>query len=190
MKKLTTLILAVLMAVSLLTGCQSIAEGIFSGVAGEMADRMETMEPYPFCLDQRITFGMTLTEVEALLGTPQDIHEESAGIGLQLDQHTYNWSYGEYEGTMKLMFLQSLLYNVEITVFCDEEEKAEILEGWKTLVDETYGGMPGYSWTETDFTQQTGEGMLAHFAALQTDHGIQGTVSTYPGRLKLSCLAA
>ncbi len=189
MKKKGALLLAVLLVVSLLTGCQSIMEGLVSGAAEVMDNKLDNMEPYLFCLDQRITFGMTMTEVEALMGTPQDTREENAGIGLWLNQYTYSWTYGEHEGTMMLMFLQNILYSVDVTVFCDEEEKAEILEAWKALVNETYGEMPGYSWTDMDFVQQTGAGTVAFFNALQTDHGVQGTIATHSGELSLACIA-
>ena len=70
MRKKVRIMAVLLTLVLLLTGCQSIAEGLMSGVAGALSDKLDNMEPYPFYLDGRVQYGMSAAEVQAVRRYP------------------------------------------------------------------------------------------------------------------------
>ncbi len=192
MKKKGTGLLAVLLTlVLLLTGCQSIAEGLMSGVAGALSDKLDNMEPYPFYLDGRVQYGMSAAEVQAVLGAPvssADLTEDEE-FSMPVAMLDYDWTIAGKKATLQLMFIGDNLCEGELTIPCEATERAGLVDEVKKLVEEAYGDMTGFTWENMTDDAENEVGYMAQFSLTQGVSGFRGEITAIGGELVVSCIA-
>lgn len=190
-KRKLSCLAAVLALVLLLTGCQSIAEGIFSGAAEMLANKLDTMEPYPLYLDQRIQYGMAMEEVVAVLGEPKSSSDLSNNeeFSAPVTLCTYDWVIGEKAAILKLMFIGDNLCEGELTIPCYADERAALVEELKTLVVDTYGELTGFRWQNMTTNPEQEVGYIAQFSMTQGTSGFRGEILAIDGEISISCTA-
>jgi len=191
MKKKGTGLLAVLLTlVLLLTGCQSIAEGLMSGVTGALSDKLDNMEPYPFYLDGRIQYGMSAAEVQAVLGAPVSSVDltENEEFSMPVAMLDYDWTFAEKESTLEFMFIGDNLCYSTLSIPCEDAERDQLVDAVKKLVEEAYGEMTGFRWIPVGL-QIEDEKMLAQFRLTQGTSSLQGTITASVGEIVFTCTA-
>ncbi len=184
--------LAVLLTlVLLLTGCQSIMEGLVSGAAEALANKLDNMEPYPLYLDQRIQYGMSMEEVETVLGQPLSSTDmtNDEEFSMPVAMHTYDWTLEGKAATLKLMFIGDNLCEAELTIPCETQERAQLVEELKILVEDAYGELPGFSWQNMTSDMDKEIGYIARFSMTQGTSGFQGEILGIAGEISISCTA-
>lgn len=190
MKKKVRIMAVLLTLVLLLTGCQSIAEGLMSGVAGALSDKLDNMEPYPFYLDGRIQYGMSAAEVQAVLGTPVSSADltENEEFSMPVAMLDYDWTFAEKESTLEFMFIGDNLCFSTLSIPCEDAERDQLVDAVKKLVEEAYGEMTGFRWIPVGL-QIEDEKMLAQFSLTQGTSSLQGTITASVGEIEFTCTA-
>lgn len=191
MKKKGTGFLAVLLTlVLLLTGCQSIAEGLMSGAANLVSAKLDGMKPYPFCLDEQIQYGMSAAEVQAVLGAPVSNMNltENEEFSMPAAILEYNWTFAEKESTLEFMFIGDNLCFSTLSIPCEDAERDQLVDAVKKLVEEAYGEMTGFRWIPVGL-QIEDEKMLAQFSLTQGTSSLQGTITASAGEIEFTCTA-
>jgi len=190
MKKKVRIMAVLLTLVLLLTGCQSIAEGLMSGVTGALSDKLDNMEPYPFYLDGRIQYGMSAAEVQAVLGAPVSSVDltENEEFSMPVAMLDYDWTFAEKESTLEFMFIGDNLCYSTLSIPCEDAERDQLVDAVKKLVEEAYGEMTGFRWIPVGL-QIEDEKMLAQFRLTQGTSSLQGTITASVGEIVFTCTA-
>lgn len=191
MRKKVRIMAVLLTLVLLLTGCQSIAEGLMSGVAGALSSKLDNMEPYPFYLDGRIQYGMSAAEVQAVLGTPVSSADltENEEFSMPVAMLDYDWTIAGKEATLQLMFIGDNLCEGKLTIPCEATERAGLVDEVKKLVEEAYGDMTGFTWENMTDDAESEVGYMAQFSLTQGVSGFRGEITAIGGELIVSCIA-
>lgn len=153
----------------------------------EVLPEIEPGVEYPVCLDERLHYGMTDTEVKTVLGEPEGIGEDNEF--LPMTTLYYPWSLDGQKAELDLGFLtvggEQVLCSVNLYVYCEEGEEGEIVDSLENLLHETYGDLPGFSCAPMDSDL---EGVWL-FGMDLGDTGISGDIMASPGMVAFTCMA-